>query len=60
MNGLIILVSAFLGNYMPKSSQIPPNSYSPRNESCENNNIGTNGSANLKELNDMRGNPMAV
>ena len=45
---------------MPKSSHIAPNSYSPRNESCENNNMRTNVSEHFKELNDMRGNLRAV
>ena len=48
------------GNNMPKSSHIAPNSYSSRNESCGNNNMGTNVSVHFKELNDIRGNLMAV
>ena len=38
---------------MPKISHSNPNSYSSRNESCENNNMGTNVSVHFKELNDM-------
>ena len=45
---------------MLKSSDIAPNSYSPHNEPCENNNMTINMSVYFKELNDMRGNLMAV
>ena len=45
---------------MRKISHSDPNSYFPRNESHENNNMGTNVSVHFKELNDMRGNLMAV
>ena len=47
-------------NNMPKISHKSPNSHSPRNESWENNNMGTNVSVHFKELNDERGNLMAV
>ena len=33
--------SPYQGNNMPKISHIAPNSYFSRNESCENNNMGT-------------------
>ena len=42
---------------MPKISHNVPYSYSSRNESCENNNMGSNASVHF---NDMRGNLMAV
>ena len=45
---------------MPKSSHSAHSSYSSRNELCENNNMETNVSVYFKELNDMRGNLMAV
>ena len=48
------------GNNVPKSSHIAPNSYSPHNESCENNNMGTHMRVHFKELNDMHCNLMAV
>ena len=45
---------------MPNISHSAPNSYSSRNESCENNNMGINVNVHLKDLNNMCGNLMAV